>query len=164
MPSRAQASYLLTLGVASAAGILSWLFVAPMAVDNEKAQDILVTLFSILAGFIIAIMTLLGEQSLRLGGWSRTRIDADANRRRLDRQQQLFWLYLLTLSVILAGRLLHAKHAQLSAEMQRAGFAMASAALVISFVLPAALRGAQVARMDAAVEKERDKSTRLGRS
>lgn len=159
-----QGAYVALLIMAATSGILSWKFLGTYVVNNEKAQDVLVNLFSILAGFIIAIMTLLGDAGLRTSVWKKTRFDADASRRRLDRQQYLFWLYLVTLSVILMGRLLQSKMPALSADVQRVGFGLATTSLILSFALPVALRGAQVARMDAAVEKAKDSSSRLGRS
>lgn len=156
--------YLSLLIFSMGAGVSAYIFGGDYIVNNEKAQDVVVNLFSILAGFIIAIMTLLSDASLRPGSWGRMRGDAEVIRRRLDRQQYLFWLYLVTLSVVLTGRLLQAKSPELSSAVQKAGFGLAVMSLVLSFALPVVLRSTQVARMDAAVTKSKEQSSRLGRS
>lgn len=157
-------SYLILLIAAVGVGVAAYLFGAPLILGNDKAMDVIVTLFSILAGFIIAIMTLLGDETLRPGGWKRARVDADNVKRRLDRQQQLFWLYLTTLTLILGARLIQTAYPAVSNELQRIAFGMAAAALLLSYALPVALRGAQVARLEAAVGKERKGASTLDRN
>jgi hypothetical protein len=148
--------YLALLLVSMAAGVIAYIFGGPLVQDNSEALDVIVTLFSILAGFIIAIMTLLGDESLRLGGWRRARVDADKVKRRLDRQQQLFWLYLITLSLILASKVVKKPLPDIGHELEKISFGFAVMALILSYALPIALRSAQLARIEAAVEEKRD--------
>lgn len=162
--NRERVAYLALLFVAAACGVAAYIWGAPLIRGNDKAMDVIVTLFSILAGFIIAIMTLLGDETLRPGGWARARVDADAVKRRLDRQQHLFWLYLGTLTIILASRLIQTAYPSISNELQKVAFALAVVALVVSYALPVALRGAQVARLDAAVGKQRSNAPPLDRN
>lgn len=162
--TKERVAYLLLLVVAIASGVAAYIWGAPLALGNDKAMDVIVTLFSILAGFIIAIMTLLGDETLRPGGWKRAQVDADAVKRRLDRQQQLFWLYLGTLTLILGARLIQTAYPAISNELQKVAFGLAVTALVLSYALPVALRGAQVARLDAAVGKQRSNASTLDRN
>jgi hypothetical protein len=150
--------YLILLAVAVAAGGAAYYWGGALIKDNDDVLDVIVTLFSILAGFIIAIMTLLGDESLRAGGWRRARVDADKVRRRLDRQQQLFWLYLVTLSLIVASKLVAGPLVDVSHQLERAAFGFAVTALILSYALPIALRSAQLARIEDAVEEKRSKS------
>lgn len=162
--TKERVAYLLLLVVAIASGVAGYFWGAPLALGNDKAMDVIVTLFSILAGFIIAIMTLLGDETLRPGGWKRAQVDAEAIKRRLDRQQQLFWLYLGTLTLILGARLIQTAYPAISNELQKVAFGLAVTALVLSYALPVALRGAQVARLDAAVGKQRNSASTLDRN
>lgn len=163
MPSKdteqhTRSGYLILLAIAVGSGFCAYKFGGYLVQDNEDALDVIVTLFSILAGFIIAIMTLLGDESLRAGGWRRARLDADKVRRRLDRQQQLFWLYLITLSLILASKVVKKPLIDVGHEMEKIAFGFAVTALILSFALPVALRSAQLVRIEAAVDEKRDKS------
>ncbi len=156
--SGGRAGYLILLAAAAAAGGMAYYFGGALVEDNSDVLDVIVTLFSILAGFIIAIMTLLGDESLRPGGWRRARLDADKVKRRLDRQQQLFWLYLITLSFILASKLVKKPLPDLGHELERISFGFAVMALILSYALPIALRSAQLARIEAAVDEKRERS------
>lgn len=156
--SGGRGSYLFLLLVSVCAGFLSYRFAGHLVEDNSEALDVIVTLFSILAGFIIAILTLLGDESLRIGGWRRARVDADKVKRRLDRQQQLFWLYLATLSLILASKVIKAPMPDVAHELERISFGVAVTALILSYALPIALRSAQLAKIEATVNEKRDQS------
>jgi hypothetical protein len=159
-----RAAYLSLLVIAALVGFAAYRFGGPLIVGNEKAMDVIVTLFSILAGFIIAIMSLLNTDALRPGGWKSVQSDTELVRRRLDRQQQLFWLYLATLTFILVSRLVPKSLVDLSNELQRVSFGFAAAALILSYALPVVLRGVQVARLEASVTKEKKKASILERN
>lgn len=156
--NHSRASYLALLGFSALAGVGAYRFGGHLVQDNTEALDVIVTLFSILAGFIIAIMTLLGDESLRPGGWRRARVDADKVKRRLDRQQQLFWLYLFTLSLILASKVIKKPLPDIGHELEKASFGFAVMALLLSFALPIALRSAQLARIESAVDEKRERA------
>ncbi|WAC60791.1 hypothetical protein [Brevundimonas sp. SL130] len=157
-------AYVSLLVIAAFVGFAAYRLGGPLILGNEKAMDVIVTLFSILAGFIIAIMSLLNTDALRPGGWKRVQNDTELVRRRLDRQQQLFWLYLATLTFILGSRLVPKSQVDLSNELQRVSFGLAAAALVLSYALPVVLRGVQVARLEANVTKEKKKASILERN
>jgi hypothetical protein len=159
-----RASYLGLLVLAAVVGGTAYVFGGPLIIGNEKAMDVIVTLFSILAGFIIAIMSLLNTDALRPGGWKRVKEDTVLVKRRLDRQQQLFWLYLTTLTLIIVARLIPKSEQDVSHELQRIAFGFAAAALVLSYALPVVLRGVQVARMEASVEKQRKAASILDKN
>ncbi len=159
-----RASYIALLIVAVMVGCAAYWLGGPLIIGNEKAMDVIVTLFSILAGFIIAIMSLLNTDALRPGGWRRVGSDTVLVKRRLDRQQQLFWLYLTTLTFILVARLIPEAQADFSNELQRVAFGFAASALVLSYALPVVLRGVQVERLEANVIQEKKKASVLERN
>ena len=68
--------------------------------DNKQATEVIVTVFSILAGFLIAVMTLLGDSSLLPGTWRIGEVTRARMKTKLIRQKWLFYLYLLTLLAI----------------------------------------------------------------
>lgn len=81
---------------AAACGALAGYFGHRFIDGNEGARDIIVTVFSILAGFLIAVMTLLGDQSILPGSWRISETRRAAIKNKLIRQKSLFYLYLLT--------------------------------------------------------------------
>lgn len=131
---------------------------------NEKATEVIVTVFSILAGFLIAIMTLLGDASLLPGGWKLAESRRKAISAKLIRQKWLFYLYLMTLSVIFASSLLNAKYPIVSECLERIYFGLAVTAFFLSFRLPASLMAVQLDRVDAVIGARREKAGSLDQS
>lgn len=65
MPNQPRQKVPLIFGAISIVfGIAAGWFGQDLIHDNDDARDLIVTVFSILAGFLIAVMTLLGDQSL----------------------------------------------------------------------------------------------------
>ena len=80
--------------------ILSYL-IQPYINQNSKAVDLIVTVFSILAGFLVAIITIIGDPSaLYPGSWRIAFYQKDQIMTRLNRHKILFHAYLLTLALI----------------------------------------------------------------
>jgi hypothetical protein len=90
--------------VAGGAGFVGFCYGQPLIHENELAINVIVTVFSILAGFLVAIMSIMGEPGVFL---SRTWRASELNRKnvvnRLIRQKWMFYLYLVTLGLILAA-------------------------------------------------------------
>ena len=73
----------------------------PMVANNPDAVNTVVTIFSILAGFLIAVITFIAEPTLQQAkNWEELQHMKETVRRKLFRQKLLFFLYLLTLGLI----------------------------------------------------------------
>ena len=128
---------------------------------GDLALRILATALSILAGILLAVITLLGDpRSLYPGNW---RV-ASAHRRQirvaLNRAAALFWMYLGTIAIGLAAVLLEAYEPQLLAPclvgwLKHLAMCFGSVALLWSFWLPASIRRAQLDRLDEEVERRK---------
>ena len=147
---------LLLLGVAVFAAVL-WRG-GSVTDGNTEALRILVTSFSVLAGMLIAIITVLGDpQALYPGSW---RI-ASAHRRRiryaLFRYELLFYVYLVVIALAFAAALLGkiASDAAIARCFERVALSLGAGALVWSFGLPAAIIRARMERLDEEVNKRR---------
>ncbi len=76
-------------------------FCQPLIHGNQDAINVIVTVFSILAGFLVAVITLVGDpKSIPSGGWQIARLGSDLTYNRLSRHKWLFKSYLITLFLI----------------------------------------------------------------
>ena len=135
-------------------------FGQPLIHENDNAINIIVTVFSILAGFLVAIITIIGDpSSLPSGGWQRARIGSEVLYNRLTRHKLLFLMYLTTLLLIFVSVLLKGKAPQLDVWVERAYLFFSIAAFSLSFQLPSALMNLHMERIEHEIEsrKERDK-------
>lgn len=125
--------------------------------NNADATNVIVTVFSILAGFLIAVFAILGDPvGLSTGNW----MVADAHRteieRRLIRKQLLFLLYLITLGLVFAAVLLKdSVPGAMVMWIERIYLACAVAGFILSLGLPSSLLQLHRDRLDGAVEERR---------
>ena len=129
--------------------------------SNDSARDVIVTVFSILAGFLIAVMTLLGDQSVLPGSWRIASEKSKAIKAKLTRQKWLFYFYLITLSLIFIHTLIKVKHPMAAEWLERIYFGFATASFVLSFKLPSTLMAVQSDRIDAVIGARRASSSKL---
>ena len=146
------------------AGIAAGTWGHSLIAANDQATDIIVTVFSILAGFLIAVMTLLGDQSILPGSWRIGEAQRTKIRAKLIRQKWLFYVYLLTLTLIFVKYLLAKSAPGIIPWLERTYFGFAVTAFLLSFRLPATLMQVQVDRIDAVIGVRRQKSSKLDRS
>lgn len=74
---------------------------------NEKALDILVNIYSILAGFLIGVIALIGDPaSMPVGSWRIAEAATKNTFRRLAGTRNLLYVYLITLFLIFMYKLL----------------------------------------------------------
>jgi hypothetical protein len=150
--------------VALFAGAVVSLWGYPIYHGNDKARDVIVTVFAILAGFLIAVMTLLGDQSVLPGTWRIAEAQRRAIRMKLIQQKWLFYLYLCTLSVIFACTVFGSHWPNGTAILERVYFGMATSAFILSFRLPSVLMEIQLDRVEAVVGARRQAASKLERS
>jgi hypothetical protein len=144
------------IAAASLLGVVGGYYGQPWIHDNDRAINVIVTAFSILAGFLVAIMTIVADPSaFARRSWRAHEFARSAVYNKLRRQRYLFLLYLATLSAIFLESLIP-KHWSLTITwVERIYFGMAIAAFVISFGLPETLMQIQLERFDHAIESRR---------
>ena len=122
----------------------------------------IVTVFSILAGFLIAVITLIGDpKSLPLGTWRAARLASERTYSRLVRQQWLFYIYLLALVLIFVSMLAKKKFPAVNHVIEYAYLFFSNAAFIFSFRLPGTLMELQKERVEQEIE-ERKAAANIG--
>ncbi|TWD54558.1 hypothetical protein FB480_103470 [Agrobacterium vitis] len=145
-------------------GIAAAWFGQDLIHDNDDARDLIVTVFSILAGFLIAVMTLLGDQSLLPGSWRFAQLQRDNIRAKLIRQKWLFYFYLITLSLIFIRTLIGTRAPELASWLERVYFGFATSSFIFSFLLPSTLMQVQSDRIDAVIGARRASASKLDKN
>ncbi len=141
-----------------AIGALAGWFGQPLIHDNNDASSVIVNVFSILAGFLITIMTLLGEPSLFRGRtWRADAVRKSNVYRRLVRHKYLFITYLVILGLVFVSTLIFKKYPQSNVVLwlERVYLALATIAFLMSLALPHRLMTLQLSRYDEMVESRR---------
>jgi hypothetical protein len=129
--------------------------------ENPNATNVIVTVFSIMAGFLIAVISLLGDHSILPGSWRIGELQRNGIHNRLNRQKWLFYLYLVTLAIIFAAALTGKHWPTVTGWLERFYFGSATTAFLLSFRLPAELMNIQVDRIDAVIDARRSKASKL---
>ncbi|MCG9761637.1 MULTISPECIES: hypothetical protein [unclassified Pseudoalteromonas] len=147
----------LALCLALWAGLFSY-FGQPYIHNNQDAVNIIVTVFSILAGFLIAVITLIGDpKSLPAGGWQVAQLGSVLTYNRLVRKKWLFKLYLITLFLIFCAILIKKPCPKLVIWFEYIYLYTGFIASVLSFKLPAALMELQEERIQNEINERRKK-------
>src|SRR5215469_17542713 len=75
--------------------------------DNADAINIVITVFTVFAGFLVAIISILGDPALLPdGSWRDAENQRDHISRRITRHTCLFWLYLVIIGLVFLSSLL----------------------------------------------------------
>lgn len=156
--------YMLYGVICAVTGLGAALFGHSLIDDNDNATAVIVTVFSILAGFLIAIMSLLGDQSVLPGTWRIAEYQRKALRAKLVRQKWLFYIYLLTLVVIFIAALSRPHWPVATDWLERVYFGLATTGFLLSFRLPSTLMEVQMDRVDAVIGARRQSASKLDRS
>lgn len=139
-------------------GACSGYFGQPLIHDNEQASGVIVNVFSILAGFLVTVMTLLGEPSLFRGRtWRSDAVRKSNVYRRLVRHKWLFILYLLVLGIVFVATLVFKKYPESCTVvwLERIYLGLATIAFILSLVLPHRLMSLQLSRFDEMIESRK---------
>jgi len=145
-----------TLSVAS--GCAAGWYGQPLIHGNNEAIGVIVNVFSILAGFLVTIMTLLGEPSLFRGNtWRSDAVKKSNVYRRLARHKWLFITYLSVLGFVFVATLLTKRDPDYFAViwLERVYLGMATVAFIMSLALPHRLMNLQISRFEEMVESRR---------
>lgn len=133
-------------------GIVSYLG-QPLIHGNQDAINVIVTVFSILAGFLIAIITLIGDpKSMPAGSWQVARLGSERMYVRLHRQKWLFTTYLVTLLFIFISMVIKNEFPVLRKGIEYTYMFLSSFACIMSFRLPSTLIELQKERIEQEIE------------
>ena len=133
-------------------------FGQPLMSGNQDAVNVIVTVFSILAGFLIAVITLVGDpKSLPSGGWQVARLGSDKTYNRLIRHKWLFILYLITLFFIFISILFKEKCLGIQVIVEYLYVYLSCFACMLSFRLPSSLINLQRERIELEIQERRRK-------
>jgi uncharacterized membrane protein len=147
----------LFLAFASVSALAGWAG-QPLVHGNQEAVGVIVNVFSILAGFLVTIMTLLGEPMLFRGAtWRSEAVKRSNVYRRLVRHKWLFILYLLVLGLIFISTLITKKFPDHFTVhwIERIYLGLATFAFCLSLTLPSRLMNLQLDRFDELVEAKK---------
>jgi hypothetical protein len=132
-------------------------FGQPLIHNNDQAINIIVTVFSILAGFLVAVITVIGNpSSLPSGGWQRARLGSETVYNKLTRHKLLFLMYLTTLLLIFISVLVKGKSHFIQPWIERGFLFFAIVAFSISFQLPSSLVSLHKERIEQEIESRRE--------
>ncbi len=131
-------------------------FGQPLIHGNQDAINLIVTVFSILAGFLVAVITLVGDpKSLPSGSWQVARLGSDLTYNRLIRHKWLFKGYLITLFLIFSSIVAKNKFPIVQVSLEYIYMFFASISCFLSFKLPSALMALQKERIEHEIDERR---------
>ena len=148
------------VGSAALAALCAAWLGQPLIHGNEHAQTLIATFFSILAGFLIAITTVLGDPSiLARRTWRAGEISRGHVERELLRQKLLFVLYLMTLGLLMVAAVADDTAARLTKVVEYIYLGLGTFAFLLSLGLLWSLMKIQLDRYDVLI---RDKRRQVG--
>lgn len=155
--------YFLFGGLAITVSICAGYFGYPLIAGNTEARGVIVTVFSILAGFLIAVMSLYGNPAMMSGKWTQDAAQIKNVHIKLIRHKWLFVLYLLTLLVIFVSTLVEKSFPDATEWFERGYFSLSVLAFFCSFTLPSSLLEIQMSILEAVVGTTKKKTSKLER-
>jgi len=150
------------IGFALISGLFAGWFGQPYIHGNERAISVIVNVFSVLAGFLVAVMSIMGDPTgFVFRNWRFAEVARPSVYAKLLRQKYLFILYLLVLSLITIESLIEKQLPAIATVLEQIYFGAAVAAFILSLGLPSALMKIQMDRHDEMIEMRR-KSAGIG--
>jgi len=140
-------------------GGLAAYFGQPAVHKNPDLILIIITVFTVFAGFLIAIITIIGDPiMIPHGSWQIAELRRDAMISRLNWHVGLLICYLLTIGLLFTGVVLEKvldEHSLWRLWVERSYLFIGVTSFLFTFALPAALVHMQSARYDAEIERRR---------
>ncbi len=153
---------LFSLGSVVVSALVAYFFHAKYH-NNSNALTILTTVFSILAGFLIAVFAIVAdERALRGKSWKSNVADLEMIRRELRSHRRLFSLYLVVLTLAFIVALDFGWPLKLQERIEYVLVFLASMAMIWSFRLPGYLMARHMDALDRVIESRRSEQTRVG--
>lgn len=127
--------------------------------DNKSATNVIVTVFSILAGFLIAVFSLLSNPAFIMrGSWRIASLQRNEIRRRLIKHKILFYLYLLVLALILCNSMIEDRWLLASRIIEHVFLGIATTGFLLSFTLPTEIINFQIDYFDHEIRNRKSNS------
>lgn len=131
----------------------------PLVRDNELAVTVIITATTVFAGFLVAIITILGDPAMiPEGSWREGEIRRDGVEAKLIRHLWLFVFYLVAIGLLFISVLLN-KAPGVSETwkvwIERLYLFFAISSFLFTFGLPGALIRLQLARVDAEIHRRK---------
>ncbi|MBG6158234.1 putative membrane protein [Labrenzia sp. EL_159] len=136
-------------------------FGQPLVGGNSEAITIIITVLSVFAGFLVAIVTILGDPAMIPGGtWRKAEVRRDGVEASLIRHSWLFVVYLLAIGFLFSGVLLSTAPVSDCVKLwfERFYLFLGIFAFFLTFALPSMLYKVQMGRLDAEIERRRQKA------
>lgn len=141
----------------------AWQF-QPKYHDNSNALSVLVTVFSILAGFLVAVMAIVGsERALKGRHWRQDTFYLLHVKQDLQKHSALFYLYLLVLALSFLASLNLGWPEIVQIGVESVLLFLACLAMLISFSLPGQLTRRHISDLESAIKARRDKELSVTR-
>ncbi|MBO7962633.1 hypothetical protein [Pseudomonas aeruginosa] len=128
----------------------------PLMLENSEALSVIVTAYSILAGFLVGIITMIGDpKSLPSGSWQVARLSSEIIYRRLKRHKFLFTAYLSTIALIFLSILLKKNNSDVNDFVEYIYLFLAIFCFLYSLKLPSTLMQLQEERIEEEIRARR---------
>ncbi|MBB4304084.1 hypothetical protein GGD81_003139 [Rhodobium orientis] len=130
----------------------------PLLKDNPNAVMIIVTVLSVFAGFLVAIVTILGDPTMIPDGtWRTAEVRRENIEASLIRHGWLFIVYLLAIGCLFSGILIEKSSVSACFKLwfERIYLFLGIFSFLLTFALPSMLLKMQMARLDAEIERRR---------
>jgi hypothetical protein len=126
----------------------------PLIHGNDQAINVIVTVFSVLAGVLVAIIAVIGDIILLpLGTWRAVEVGRSILDNRLIRHKWLFIAYLVTLALIFFALLTAKAFPDWCVWLERFFLFFAAFSFLLSLQLPSTLVQTQREHIDAVIEQ-----------
>ncbi len=140
------------------AGVSAY-FLQPWYAESDGASIIIVSVFSMLSGFLLAVMAVVANaQSLRGRNWREKTYYLQSISDELFRHQITFYVYLLTLIAVFASSISDTWCSDIQKLAQYTLLFFATIGIALSFSLPAELKKRHESMLKSQIEKEREKA------
>jgi hypothetical protein len=152
------------IGFCAIAGAVGAYYWQPYIDPNSDAVLIVITVFAVFAGFLIAIISVLGDPALLPeGSWRAAEMRRDTVERRLIWHSWLFTAYLVTIALLFTGVVLSKarldeNHLWIKEWIERGYLFIGISAFLFSFALPWTMRTIQRRRVDTEIERRRQQA------
>ena len=156
--------YFIHLILSAALSACFWLFAFDMVIVDKNVITFLATVFSILSGFLIAILGLSNTEVLKIEKFNTAETEVTNLKRSLKSKKLLFLLYLGILFLMFIAMLTDKNFPNLSTLLTKIYTTVSLFAFLMSFALPFYLSNIQEKKLEDSLETKRNSTSKLDRS
>ncbi|HAE37681.1 MAG TPA: hypothetical protein DCG57_03460 [Candidatus Riflebacteria bacterium] len=148
--------------IAFSALVSGW--ATPFLVSNKEAVSIIVTAFSILAGFLMGMVSFVTDPAgFYPGGWKILSKQKSIIETRLARQQALFYLYLTSILFIVLALCIENK-CHLKSFLEYGFVFLTSLSFIFSFSIPKWMKIYQIEKIDVLIQHRKEEEEKVERA